>query len=61
MGQYTPMPQTKNIRSLNRRISKREYDMVIEKLSESGIKNGFIQTLDSASPEYTPDFDLSGL
>lgn len=61
MGQYTPTPNTQNIRGLARRLSKREYDLVVNRLHELDLKNGFIQGLDSAYSEYTPDFDLSGL
>ncbi len=61
MGQYTPTQYTLGIRGLDRRLSKREYDLVVERLNELGIKNGYIQDLDSACSDYTPEFDLTGL
>lgn len=61
MSQYTPTLKTQNIRGLDRSLTKREYDLVVQKLYEFGLENGFIQSLDSASLDYTPDFDLSGL
>jgi len=61
MSQYTPIPQTSGMKFLNRRLSRREYHLVVQKLQELDFKNGFIQSLESACPEYTPEFDLSGL
>lgn len=61
MSQYTPTPNVKKVPGLNRRLSKREYDLVTERLYELEIKNGFVQDMDSACSEYTPEFDLSGL
>lgn len=61
MGQYTPMHDSNKIKGLNRRLSKREYGYVLEKLNEYGFDNGYIQSLDSASSQYTPEFDFEGL
>lgn len=61
MGQYTPTGEAAGIRGLNRRITRREYDLVVGRLHELGLENGFVQDLASADMKYTPEFDLSGL
>ena len=61
MGQYTPPSDYKVCKGLERKLTKHEYNLVVEKLQDLGIKNGFVQGLDSACPAYTPDFDFSGL
>jgi putative pyruvate formate lyase activating enzyme len=60
MAQYTP-PEAAKIRGLDRKITKREYDMVVDRLHELELENGFVQDLDSADKKYTPEFDLHGL
>lgn len=61
MSQYTPIDPVKDFPGLGRRITKKEYDFVVEKLHELGLKNGYVQGLDSACLKYTPAFDLSGI
>lgn len=61
MSQYTPTLAVRDVPGLNRRISRKEYEYVVDKLYELGLKNGYIQGLDSACLKYTPDFDLSGI
>lgn len=61
MGQYTPFPGQKLPKGLQRKLTVREYRLVVEKLQELGFKNGYTQDLDSACASYTPDFDLSGV
>jgi putative pyruvate formate lyase activating enzyme len=48
----------KNFPELNRKITKGEYDAVIEHFHKIGLKNGFTQHLDSATKDYVPNFDL---
>ena len=61
MSQYTPTPNAHHFRGLDRRLTKREYDLVVRRLHELGLTNGFVQDLDSACSEYTPEFDLTGV
>ncbi len=60
MSQYTP---TKNCPegSLQRRLTQEEYDEIEDYLFNSGIEDGFMQELSSASEEYIPPFDLTGV
>lgn len=61
MCQYTPMHKSHFYEEISRKISPSEYDKVIEYFFEAGLENGFVQELESASSDYTPDFDLQGI
>ena len=61
MSQYTPMYQAKEIKPLSRKLTTFEYDKVVDHFFEIGLKNGFMQKRSSATSEYTPSFDLSGV
>lgn len=61
MAQYTPMPKCVKFPEINRRITQREYDKVVSYVIEKDIENVYIQSLDSATPNYIPDFNLSGV
>ena len=56
MGQYIPQDKAIGYEELNRKITKEEYDKVIDYFFEVGLENGFMQELDSASEEYIPEF-----
>lgn len=60
MSQYTP---TNNCLDgpLKRRLTQDEYDTIEDYLFNSGIEDGFMQELSSASEEYIPPFDLTGV
>lgn len=61
MNQYTPLPQTETIPELNRRISVREYEKIIDFAISIGIENGFIQEGETASESFIPAFDCEGI
>ena len=61
MSQYTPMHRAKEIKALSRKLTTFEYDKVVDHFFEIGLKNGFMQKRSSATSEYTPTFDLSGV
>ncbi len=60
MSQFTPVEGCE-IDSLTRRLTQEEYDEITDYLFSSGIEDGFIQELSSASEEYIPPFDLEGV
>ena len=61
MNQYTPFEFISDeFPELKRRVTKMEYNSVVNFAAELGI-NGFTQQKSSASEEYVPDFDLSGI
>lgn len=57
MSQYTPMGDIKDFPELNRKITKREYDSVIDYAISKGIEKMFYQKRLSASEEYIPVWD----
>lgn len=59
MAQYFPTYKAKGDNIINRKISEREYNMVLNLIQEFG--NGYIQDLGNHEEEYVPDFDLSGI
>jgi putative pyruvate formate lyase activating enzyme len=60
MSQYTPMYRSHEYKEINRRTSTFEYNSVVEKACELNIA-GFMQEKQSASKDYIPYFDLSGI
>lgn len=61
MAQYMPCGDLSKAPELNRKITAREYNKVAGYAQERGIERIFLQELSSASEEYIPPFDLSGV
>lgn len=61
MSQYTPCFKAENYPEINRRITKREYDRVLNHFFKLGFENGYVQERESASSDYIPEFDMEGL
>jgi len=61
MNQYTPLEQVKNIEKLNRRITKKEYDKLVNFAIDLGVENGFIQEGKTAKESFIPEFDCEGV
>ena len=59
MSQYTPY-RPLPYKELCRRVSTFEYNTVVDKALELGLR-GFMQERSSAKEEYTPPFDLEGV
>lgn len=57
MSQYTPFGDIENFPELNRKVTKREYQTVIDYAISLGIENMYYQKQDSASEEYIPKWD----
>lgn len=55
MGQYIPMGRAGEFPEINRRITHREYNKVLDAYCDLGL-DGFVQELSSASEEFVPDF-----
>lgn len=58
MSQYTPFGDLENFPELSRRITRREYDSVIDYAVSSGIENLLFQKLSSAKEIYIPQWDF---
>ena len=61
LNQYTPVYRAKEFKEINRRLMSLEYTRVIEHFFDVGLVNGYMQEKSSATSEYTPIFDFSGL
>lgn len=61
MNQYTPVRTFDTCKELNRKVTKREYEKVLDAAVDMGIKNGFIQEGETASESFIPDFDYKGV
>lgn len=61
MSQYTPYGKTENIPELQRKITLREYEKVITAAENMGFKNIFLQESTSASENFIPEFDFTGV
>lgn len=61
MNQYTPLPHTARIPGLNRRVSREEYERVLDFAYKIGIEQGFTQVDDTAMESFIPVFDGEGL
>lgn len=61
MSQYTPCYRAYEFPEINRHITRREYEKVLNCFYRLGFEHGYIQERDSASEEYIPDFNLEGI
>lgn len=61
MNQYTPLKQVEKIPELNRTITPKEYDEVVDYAIDLGIENGFIQDGETAKESFIPEFDYEGV
>lgn len=61
MNQYTPLPHVAAYPELNRRVTDREYNAVIDYALERGLENGFIQEGGTAEESFIPEFDNFGV
>ena len=58
MSQYTPMPKIDaKYPELNRRVTKREYDSLLDFALDLGIENAFIQDRAVAKESFIPEFN----
>ena len=61
MNQYTPVFEQKEYAELNRRVTRREYEKVLDYAFELGIENGFFQDGETARESFIPAFDYEGV
>ena len=57
MSQYTPFGQIESFPELQRKITRREYDTVIDYVIVNGIEKAFYQKFVSADEKYIPTWD----
>lgn len=61
MNQYTPLVEIKDMPELNRQVTKREYDRLVDYAISLGVENGFIQEGKTARESFIPAFDYEGV
>ncbi len=61
MNQYTPMREFAKYPELNRKVTKREYEKLIQYALDKGVANAFIQEGETAKESFIPAFDLTGV
>ena len=60
MNQYTPCVPEDRYPELCRRVTRREYDALVDHALELGVENGFIQEGETSRESFIPDFEDSG-
>lgn len=61
MSQYTPCSDLGKYPEINRKLTRAEYDEVVDFAVELGLENGFVQEGEAASESFIPPFDLTGV
>ncbi len=58
MSQYIPVGDASRYPEINRKITKREYEKVLNHLYIRDVKNVYVQDFESADTEYIPEFNF---
>lgn len=61
MAQYVPCGDLRDYPEINRTLTEREYEKVVCYSTDLGLKNVFVQELNSAGKNFIPAFDFSGI
>lgn len=61
MAQYVPCGDLSDYKEINRPLTQREYDKVLNHIFDLGLDKIFVQELEAASDEFIPDFDFTGV
>ncbi len=61
MSQYTPFYAAEKYPEINRPITRKEYEKVVNHLYRLGFEEGYVQERQSADIQYIPDFNLEGV
>lgn len=61
LSQFTPMKGLNKYPEINRKVSEKEYEEVVDFAIDIGVENGFIQEGDVAEESFIPDFDCEGV
>lgn len=61
MNQFTPMPALKDYPELNRKVTEKEYEEVVDYAISLGVECGFIQEGETAKESFIPAFDGEGV
>ena len=61
MSQFTPTDNLQNYPEINRKVTKYEYEKLVNYARSIGIENAYIQEGGAAKESFIPDFDYTGL
>ena len=61
MNQFTPNGELDNYPEIDRKVTDRDYNSLIDYASELGVSNGFMQVGETAEESFIPDFDCQGV
>ena len=61
MNQYTPLSGMEEWPELNRRVTRREYERLLDYTLSLGVENAFIQEGETAKESFIPAFDCEGV
>ena len=61
MNQYTPITKNMVYPELNRKITKEEYEELVDYAIEIGVEKGFIQEVETALESFIPEFNGEGV
>lgn len=61
MSQYTPVGKIEKFSELTDKVSKKDYDELVDFAIDIGIENAFIQEGEAASESFIPDFCGEGI
>ena len=61
MNQYTPVWKNEKFPELNRKVTRREYEKVLDAAIELGIENGYFQEGETAEESFIPACDYEGV
>lgn len=61
MNQYTPLPHVAPYPEINRKVTRREYEKVLDHAIGLGMEQAFIQEGQTAEESFIPMFDYEGI
>lgn len=61
MNQYTPLPQVRHIPELNRKVTDREYEKLLDYAIDLEVEQAFIQEGETAEESFIPSFSCEGI
>lgn len=61
MSQFTPCTDLSEYPEINRKLTSKEYDKIVDFATDLGFVNVFVQDGESAKESFIPPFDLSGV
>ncbi len=57
LNQYTPVTDLSEYPEINRKVTKREYEKLVDHAISLGVENAFIQEGETAKESFIPDFE----